>query len=80
MSASGIVLLLVGAVVGAIVASWYNALTRNITRWTNAKILRRRGAGDSAGSLSGKIVEYYANNGLTSSLYAPKMGKYSEVL
>lgn len=73
MSASGIVLLLVGAVVGAIVASWYNALTRNITRWTNAKILRRRGAGDSAGSLSGKIVEYYANNGLTSSLYAPKM-------
>lgn len=73
MSVNGIVLLLVGAVLGAIVASWYNAMTRNFIRWASAQVVRRRGEGGSAGSLSGKIVKYYINNGWTSSLYVPRM-------
>jgi len=72
MSVNGIVLLLVGAVLGAIVASWYNALTSNFTRWVNAQVVRRRGEGVSAGSLSDKIVKYYVNNGWASSLYVPR--------
>lgn len=73
MSVNGIVLLLVGAVLGAIVTSWYNAFTRTFTSWTNAQVVRRRGEGGSAGSLSGKIVEYYVDNGWASSLYVPRM-------
>jgi hypothetical protein len=71
MSFSGLVLLLVGAVLGAIIASWYNALTRNVTRWINAQVVRRRGE-SVAKSLPGKIVKYYVDNGLASSLYVPR--------
>jgi tetrahydromethanopterin S-methyltransferase subunit E len=58
MSVNAIVLLLVGAVVGAIIASWYNAVTRTLARWVNAQRARRRTEGGSAESLSGKIVTY----------------------
>jgi hypothetical protein len=73
MSVNAIALLLVGAVVGAIVASWYNTVTRALARWVNAQRVRRRTEGGSAGSLSGKIVTYYINNGWASSLYVPRM-------
>lgn len=72
MTVSAIVLLVVGAVLGAIVASLYDATTRNLTRLVNAQVIRRRGKSGSAGSSAMKIIKYYTDNGLVSSFYVPQ--------
>jgi hypothetical protein len=62
-------LLLVGAILGAIVAPAYNGLVR----WARALAVRQRARESRAGLLATKIVAYYRERGLTSSLYVPQM-------
>lgn len=67
------VLLIIGAILGAIVAAWYATITRTVTRWARRAALRRRTKEGVASSLSSKIVSYYRDRGLESSLYRPQL-------
>lgn len=65
--------LIIGAILGAIVAAWYATISRTVTRWTRRAALRRRTKDGVASSLSSKIVSYYRDRGLESSLYRPQL-------
>lgn len=73
MTVKDIVLLVLGAILGAIVGQWYGRATEGVARRMRAGALRRRSGEGVAGSLSTKIVAYYRKNGLESSLYSPRM-------
>ena len=66
-------LLIVGAVLGAIFAPWYAAVIRVLTRKVRGAARRRRAKDGVAISLSSKIVSYYRDRGLESSLYCPQL-------
>jgi len=77
MNAKDAALLLLGAVLGAIFgamfAPWYNGATAALARWRRRAASARREKDGVAGSLSVRLVEYYTDRGLASSLYVPKM-------
>lgn len=73
MTVKDIVLLALGAILGAVVGQWYGRATGGVARRMRAGALRRRSGEGVAGSLSAKIVAYYRKSGLESSLYSPRM-------
>lgn len=73
MTVKDIVLLVLGAILGAVVGQWYGRATGGVARRMRAGALRRRSGEGVAGSLSTKIVAYYRKSGLESSLYSPRM-------
>jgi hypothetical protein len=65
-------LLLLGAIVGAVISSWYAAGTSRATRFLAGWRIRRRAVKDREGATVKRILTYYSKRGLSRSLYQPQ--------
>jgi len=71
MTGSEILLLVLGAIAGAVVAPIYNKRIAAITDARLRSASAKRGRDSQASLLAKKIVKYYAEHGISSSLYVP---------
>ncbi len=71
MTAKDLLLILLGAVVGAVVSGWYVSTTRAARRRIRARIVQRWEREGASARLAMKTVAYYQRRQVASSLYAP---------
>lgn len=79
MPAFEILLLLLGAVAGAIVAPIYNNSVDMLAKVRRNRASAKRGAGGRTSLLSQKLVKYYENAGNSGALYTPIIGDGSPI-
>ena len=71
MSLSEILLLVLGAIAGAVVAPVYNKSVAAISNVRRRRASVKRGQEGGASTLAKKMVQYYTERGIASSLYVP---------
>jgi hypothetical protein len=66
-----LILLLLGAIVGAAVNSWYTGSMSAVRRFLSRRRARRRAREDQRGVMTNRLLAYYRRQGLAQDLYQP---------
>jgi hypothetical protein len=62
---------MVGAIVGAVVTAWYEAVTGSVSRFWTSRALSARRMSSADGTLRRRLVGFYRSRDLLASLYSP---------